>query len=140
MSRTPQTGTGTSGEDARVYHCPIEVTIDLVGGRWKPLILWHLDRHGVLRNGELRRLIPTVTQKMLTQQLRQLEADGLVERTDHDEVPPRVEYRLSSEGASLQRMLEVICAWGEDRASRTGITFVDPLTGEPKTDAAARGT
>jgi DNA-binding HxlR family transcriptional regulator len=110
----------------RTYHCPVEVTIDLIGGRWKPLILWHLKEHKVLRHGELRRLIPTITQKMLTQQLRQLESDGLVERRMHPEVPPRVEYSLTPYGQGLPEMLDLICGWGAEHARRAGITIVKP--------------
>jgi DNA-binding HxlR family transcriptional regulator len=102
------------------------VTIDLIGGRWKPLILWHLKEHKVLRHGELRRLIPGITQKMLTQQLRQLESHGLVDRTMHPEVPPRVEYSLTSYGQSLQEMLDLICGWGQEHARRAGIRIVKP--------------
>jgi DNA-binding HxlR family transcriptional regulator len=110
----------------RVYHCPVEVTLDLIGGRWKPLILWHLKERGVLRHGELQRLIPTITQKMLTQQLRQLEADGLVQRTQYPEVPPRVEYSMTEYGRELQDMLDHFCAWGTAHARRAGITISKP--------------
>lgn len=109
----------------KTYHCPVEVTLDLIGGRWKPLILWHLKERGVLRHGELRRLIPTITQKMLTQQLRQLEADGLIQRTQYPEVPPRVEYSLSEYGKGLKEMLERFCEWGEAHARRASITIVE---------------
>lgn len=114
-----------SSTDTKIYHCPVEVTLDLIGGRWKPLILWHLKERGVLRHGELRRLIPNITQKMLTQQLRQLEGDGLVRRTQHPEVPPRVEYSLTEYGMGLEEMLERFCEWGEAHARRTNITITE---------------
>lgn len=110
----------------RTYHCPVEVTIDLIGGRWKPLILWHLAERKVLRHGELKRLIPDITQKMLTQQLRQLERDGLVAREQHAEIPPRVEYSLTPYGRSLQDMLDMFCDWGAEHARRAGLTIVKP--------------
>ncbi|GAB2504239.1 winged helix-turn-helix transcriptional regulator [Nocardiopsis aegyptia] len=110
----------------RVYSCPVEVTVDLIGGRWKPLILWHLRVHGVLRHGRLRRMIPGITQKMLTQQLRRLEEDGLVLRREYPQVPPRVEYRLSDQGGELHELLDRFCAWGEAQAGRQGLTITKP--------------
>jgi DNA-binding HxlR family transcriptional regulator len=107
----------------KAYYCPVEVTLDLIGGKWKPLILWHLKERDVLRNGELKRLIPAITQKMLTQQLRQLEADGLVQREQYPEVPPRVEYSLTPYGRELQAMLDLFCDWGAAHARRAGITI-----------------
>lgn len=80
----------------------------------------------MLRHGELRRLIPSITQKMLTQQLRQLETDGLVERTQHPEVPPRVEYSLTSYGHGLQDLLDFLCSWGETHARLAGIRIESP--------------
>ena len=105
---------------AKTYACPVEVTLDLIGGKWKPLVLWHLKVHGVLRHGELRRLIPSVSQKVLTQQLRQLEADGLVLREVFAEVPPRVEYSMTARGRELEALLDQFCAWGERQADRLG--------------------
>lgn len=110
----------------RVYSCPVEVTVDLIGGRWKPLILWYLREHGVLRHGQLRRLIPGITQKMLTQQLRRLEDDGLVLRREFPQVPLRVEYRLSEQGDDLHELLDRFCAWGEAQAERQGLTITKP--------------
>lgn len=110
----------------KTYYCPVEVTLDLIGGRWKPLILWHLKEQAVLRHGQLKRLIPTITQKMLTQQLRQLEQDGLVQRKQYPEVPPRVEYSMSSYGRELQATLDLFCHWGAAHARRAGITITQP--------------
>jgi DNA-binding HxlR family transcriptional regulator len=112
----------------KTYACPVEVTVDVIGGRWKPLILWHLKECKVLRHGELRRLIPGITQKMLTQQLRQLEADGLVERTPYAETPPRVEYAMTEHGRGLQELLDDFCEWGDAHARRTGSRIVKPET------------
>lgn len=106
----------------RGYGCPVEVPIALIGGRWKPIILWHmLERPR--RNGELRRLMPGISQKMLTQQLRELEADGLVARRVHDQVPPKVVYSLTGEGRTLEPILRALCDWGWDWARRTGATI-----------------
>jgi DNA-binding HxlR family transcriptional regulator len=93
-------------------HCPTEATLAVIGGRWKVPILWHLFE-GTRRFGELSRALPTTTQKMLTQQLRELEADGLVLRKVYAEVPPRVEYSLTPLGKSLRPVLTALTAWGE---------------------------
>jgi DNA-binding HxlR family transcriptional regulator len=93
--------------------CPVELTMRLVGGKWKLLILWELMLEPVLRNGALARRLPGITAKMLVQQLRELEEDGLVKRTAFPVVPPRVEYRLTELGESFQPVMEVMSAWGE---------------------------
>jgi DNA-binding HxlR family transcriptional regulator len=91
--------------------CPVEWTLEVIGGKWKCVILWHV-RGRVRRFSDLRRLIPSATQKMLTAQLRQLERDGLIERKVFAEVPPRVEYSISEYGSSLSPLLEIMCKWG----------------------------
>lgn len=90
--------------------CPVDLAIDVVGGKWKPLILHRLGR-GTLRYGELQRSMPNVTQRMLTLQLRELERDGLLIRTVHAEVPPRVEYELTAPARSLLPVLESLGKW-----------------------------
>lgn len=102
---------------SHVQHTPesaaagVEAVVRLLGGRWKLLILFHLFDGKVQRYSDLERLIPQVSQKMLAQQLRQLEADGLVVRTVYPEVPPRVEYRLSAWGQSLCPALDGLLQW-----------------------------
>ena len=91
--------------------CPVEVTLGLVGGKWKSLVIWHLCGR-TLRFSELSRAMPGVTAKMLTMQLRELETSGLVKRTIFAEVPPRVEYSLTPVGQSLRPILEAMYAWG----------------------------
>jgi DNA-binding HxlR family transcriptional regulator len=91
----------------------MEVTLELIGGKWKALILWHLSKR-TLRFSELRKEVPQVTQKMLTQQLRDLEENGLINRKIYPQVPPKVEYSLSGLGESLMPVLEMMCEWGKD--------------------------
>ena len=95
------------------YRCGIASTLDVIGGKWKGIILWHL-LNKTLRFSQLQRRIPTVTQKMLTQQLRELERDGLIHRKVYAEVPPRVEYSLTSKGESLHDILHLMCQWGKE--------------------------
>ena len=90
--------------------CPVEVTLGLVGGKWKSLVIWHLCGR-TLRFSELSRAMPGVTAKMLTMQLRELETSGLVKRTIYAEVPPRVEYSLTDKGRSAVPILQSICRW-----------------------------
>lgn len=94
------------------YICPISTTIHLIGGKYKAFIMWHLmDR--TIRFSELRRLVPDATPKMLTQQLRELEGDGLLIRTVYPVVPPKVEYSLTDMGNSLRPILEAMFNWGK---------------------------
>lgn len=87
--------------------------MDVVGGKWKGLILWALDER-TYRFGELRRQVPGVTEKVLTSHLREMEEDGIVHREVHAEVPPRVEYSLTPLGVSLNKALEPLGAWGRE--------------------------
>lgn len=90
--------------------CPVDMALDLVGGKWKSLVLYRLSA-GTLRFGQLQRSIPEVTQRMLTLQLRELERDGLVRRVVYAEVPPKVEYSLTPPGQSLTPVLEQLGGW-----------------------------
>ncbi|HVW41250.1 MAG TPA: helix-turn-helix domain-containing protein [Amycolatopsis sp.] len=108
----------------RRYYCPVELTIEVIGGKWKPVILAHL-KEGVHRYGELRRRMPGISEKMLTQQLRELEADGLVSRRARDGRTPHVEYRLTPDGLALGPALHALYQWGERRAAASGVTFAD---------------
>lgn len=95
----------------REYGCPVELTLGAVQGKWKVLILWNL-RDATLRYSELKRRLPKVTHKMLSQQLRELEADGLIRRTVYPVVPPKTEYSLREEGRSLLPVLRAMQEWG----------------------------
>ena len=98
-------------KNGKVYHCTVEATLDVIGGKWKPLILWALGDK-VLRFSELQRDLPGVNAKMLTKQLRELEEDGVILRTVYPEVPPRVEYAMTDFGRTLIPILQALCAWG----------------------------
>lgn len=93
------------------YNCPVELTLDIIGGKWKCLIIHHLI-DGTKRFNELRRLIPKITQRMLTSQLRELERDSIVHRKVYAVVPPKTEYSLSELGKSLEPILWSMHEWG----------------------------
>ncbi len=97
--------------------CPVEAALEALGGKWKGLILFHL-KDGTRRFNELRRLIPDITQRTLTRQLRELEEDQIVERTVYPEVPPRVEYELTDFGKTLIPILEALYEWGKEYIDR----------------------
>jgi len=93
------------------YGCPIQATSNIMAGKWKVLILWHLS-FGAMRFGELRDKLESVTEKVLTTQLKELERDGLITRTDAGTIPPRVEYALTPMGTKLVPVMEVMCEFG----------------------------
>lgn len=91
--------------------CPVETTIQLIGGKYKAIILWHLMQ-STLRYSELHKRMPNATDKMLAQQLRELEKDGLINRTVYPVVPPKTEYSLTDFGKTLSPILDAMCDWG----------------------------
>lgn len=93
------------------YNCPVEATIDLIGGKYKSVILWHLMGK-TLRYSKLHKLVPKATDKMLAQQLRELENDGLINRKVYPVVPPKTEYSLTDFGKTLAPILDAMCDWG----------------------------
>lgn len=97
--------------------CPVEITLRVIAGKWKPVILWHLNER-VWRFNELKREISGITQRMLTQQLRELERDGVVRRKVYSEVPPRVEYSITEFGKTLCPILKLMCKWGTEHERR----------------------
>lgn len=101
------------------FHCAMDVTMNYIGGKWKTVVLWYL-RKDKKRFGELKRLIPGITEKMLSLQLKDLESDGIVGRKLYAEVPPKVEYFLTDFGKSLVPMLEEIARWGRNLAETKG--------------------
>jgi DNA-binding HxlR family transcriptional regulator len=105
--------------------CPVLTTLSVIGGKWKPAILWELQGHEVRRFGELRKSIIGITQKMLTQQLRELEADNIISRTVFPEIPPRVEYALTEYGATLCPILKEMVRWGEQHRKALEVQKVE---------------
>ncbi|MFF2015297.1 winged helix-turn-helix transcriptional regulator [Paenibacillus sp. NPDC058177] len=95
----------------------MDVALEIVGGKWKSSILYHLNT-GKKRTHELRKLIRDITPKVLTQQLRELEKDGIIHRIVHYEIPPKVEYEISEYGLSLKTVLESFCSWGESHMEK----------------------
>ena len=100
----------------------VQTTLKVLGGKWKILILWHL-KDEVRRFSELKRLMPEITEKMLIQQLRELERDGIVSRNVYSEVPLKVEYSFTEYGRSLKPVLQVLCHWGENHLKRDSLSF-----------------
>jgi DNA-binding HxlR family transcriptional regulator len=110
--------------DEHVYLCPVDAPIEVLGGKWKLVLLFYLLL-SPRRNGELRRLVPTITQKMLTQQLRELEADDIVTRTVFDQVPPKVVYSVvETERDRLTAVLQAMCDWGLYWCAKTGARVI----------------
>lgn len=121
-SATPTTTDPTPVDAKRCgpYICGLDAAMDVVTGKWKSLILWELHHYGTRRFGELRRGLPGVSEKMLIQHLREMEADGLVHREVYREVPPKVEYSLTDDGRALNEALGPLGAWGSARIARIG--------------------
>ena len=97
----------------KLYDCSVEATIGVIGGKWKAVILYHLMENPVIRFGEFRRILPKVTQQMLTAQLRELEADGVIKRKVYPQVPPKVEYSLTKFGKSISPIIKAMAVWGD---------------------------
>ncbi|WP_282137107.1 winged helix-turn-helix transcriptional regulator [Rossellomorea aquimaris] len=95
-------------------NCSIEYTLKKIGGKWKTVILWHLGTDGTLRYNELRRLLPGVAHKVLSQQLKELEEDGFINRTQYDTIPPKVEYSMTELGMTLMPILKQMHVWGKE--------------------------
>ncbi|KQY79900.1 hypothetical protein ASD24_18320 [Paenibacillus sp. Root52] len=100
----------TSKKD--VVLTPFDYTLSIIGGKWKMKIMYQLAFHGITRYGELKRRVSGITYKVLTAQLSDLESNGIIQRVEYDQSPPKVEYSLTSRGQSLMPILEEICKWG----------------------------
>ena len=100
-------------ERDKIFNCPVDATLSVIGGKYKPIILHHLIER-TLRFGELRRIIPQASHKVLTQQLRELESDGIIHREIYLVVPPKTEYSLTPLGRTLIPIIAAMCDWGRD--------------------------
>ncbi|WP_087973441.1 winged helix-turn-helix transcriptional regulator [Oceanobacillus rekensis] len=98
--------------DKSPEHCQVEDALGILVGKWKPIILLHLLQEGTKRFSELKRSMPGITQKMLTKQLRELEAEDIIQRVVYPQVPPKVEYSITEYGRSLEPILEAMHEWG----------------------------
>ena len=116
--------------DTKMYHSAVELTIDVIGGKWKPRILWILSQ-GTYRFSELQRALPTITQTMLTKQLRELEEDKIVLRKVYAQVPPRVEYSLSEVGQTVLPLIHALRQWGKDYSKTQGRLYSPYKLGHP---------
>lgn len=103
--------------ERRDFYCGLDVALFVIGGKWKPLILFQLNGQP-RRFGELKRLVRGISEKVLTQQLRELAQDGLIRRRDYQEVPPKVDYQMTDFGQSLAAALSPLCDWGDANTSR----------------------
>ncbi|KRM58054.1 HxlR family transcriptional regulator [Secundilactobacillus malefermentans DSM 5705 = KCTC 3548] len=117
----------------KTYHIGVEATLEVIGGKWKPIILCHLG-NGPMRTGELRRAIPQITQKMLTQQLRELEENQIISRKVYQQVPPKVVYELTDYGRTLGDLLVRMSIWGEQRVAKLKADHQDVTLLNPKHD------
>ncbi|MBD1808060.1 winged helix-turn-helix transcriptional regulator [Microcoleus sp. FACHB-SPT15] len=102
----------------------VQTTLKILGGKWKILILWHL-KDEARRFSELKRRMPEITEKMLIQQLRELEKDGIVNRKVYSDVPPKVEYSFTNYGKSLEPVLKALCEWGQEHLERGKFNGID---------------
>lgn len=100
------------GSNDKKNICPVEYTLSIIGGKWKPLIIWYLANEGVKRYGEFKKALIGITHKMLSQQLKEMESDGLIHREEYHQVPPKVEYSLTQKGETLIPVLKTMCEWG----------------------------
>lgn len=120
------------------YHIGVEATMDVIGGKWKPIILCNL-RHGAMRPSDLKRCINGISQKMLTQQLRELEQDNIIGRKVYQQVPPKVEYYLSDYGLTLSNLLDQLCSWGENHVAHLQAQGVSVCLETDETSAVDAG-
>lgn len=101
-----------NAERKKKYKCSVEYTLSFIGGKWKPIILWHLGIEGMHRYGELKKKLNGINHKMLTQQLKELVEDGLVNRVEYPQIPPKVEYSMTDKGMEFIDILKFMHEWG----------------------------
>lgn len=101
-------------QEQPINMCPVRYTLDILGGKWKLVILWHLFNDGIKRYGEIKKVLPEITHKMLSNQLKELESDGIIHREEYHQIPPKVEYSLTERGMTLLPVLNSISKWGRE--------------------------
>ncbi|RZT91312.1 HxlR family transcriptional regulator [Ancylomarina subtilis] len=106
------------------YNCPIELTLSMISGKWKGIILWHLIGNDTLRFNELEKAIPSISQRMLTKELREMEKHGFIYRKVYPQVPPKVEYSLSDLGRSVIPIIKSLSEWGSNYAQNCGKIYI----------------
>ncbi len=106
------------GKIKSITDTPFGYTLSMIGGKWRLVIMYWLIEYDVIRFNELKRLIGAITYKTLSTQLKEMETDGLIIRTEYPQIPPKVEYRLSDKGRSLYPVMKAMCAWGEENHSK----------------------
>ena len=114
MKATKLSSTNQYNKQTILSQCPVTFTLNKIGGRWKPLILWQLQSQSKLRYNELRKGIPQISEKMLIQNLKELEIDEIIERQAREVVPPFVEYLLTDKGRAISPILSAMAVWGMD--------------------------
>lgn len=102
------------------YKCPVEITIDILGGKWRALIVWHLSKN-VLRFSEVQKIVPGISKKVLSEHLKELEKNKLIDRKVYPEIPPRVEYKITSKGKGLSEILDLMEKWGRNILETEGV-------------------
>lgn len=102
------------------YKCPVEITIDILGGKWRALIVWHLSKN-VLRFSEVQKIVPGISKKVLSEHLKELEKNKIIDRKVYPEIPPRVEYKITSKGKGLSEILDLMEKWGRNILETEGV-------------------
>lgn len=100
--------------NTRMFHCSMELTLDLIGGKWKPILIYHIGNEGTLRYGELKRLIPHLSERVLSRELKELEAAKIIHREEYKEKILRVEYSLTTDGKDVLPILNALTQWGDN--------------------------
>ena len=114
-------------KNGKRFHCNVELTIDVIGGKWKPMIMHHIGENKVIRYGELKRKIPNINQRVLTRQLKELESSKLISKKVYEVNPPKVEYSMTELGESLVPLLIELGKWGHEYNKSTGYGEIDLL-------------
>lgn len=121
-------------DQTEVYAAPFEYTLSIIGGKWKMIIMFWLSKKEIMRYGELKRSIKGITHKMLSSQLKELEAENIIIRTEYHQIPPKVEYSLSTKGLSLMPILSEMCEWGYNYIESNGLDKNIKCLGKSKID------